>query len=65
MLETSDVSGDASEIVRTIKVDLSQEDVFAVTPRGDVINLPVGSTVVAVNIAVFIIFTAVGKILKR
>ncbi|MBQ8793561.1 MAG: bifunctional (p)ppGpp synthetase/guanosine-3',5'-bis(diphosphate) 3'-pyrophosphohydrolase, partial [Clostridia bacterium] len=46
VLETSDVSGDASEIVRTIKVDLSQEDVFAVTPRGDVINLPVGSTVV-------------------
>ena len=46
VLETSDVSGDASEIVRTIKIDLSQEDVFAVTPRGDVINLPVGSTVV-------------------
>ena len=57
VLETSDVSGDASEIVRTIKVDLSQEDVFAVTPKGDVINLPVGSTVVDFA---FAIHSAVG-----
>lgn len=57
VLETSDVSGDASELVRTIKVDLSQEDVFAVTPRGDVINLPVGSTVVDFA---FAIHSAVG-----
>ncbi len=57
VLETSDVSGDASEIVRTIKVDLSQEDVFAVTPQGDVINLPVGSTVVDFA---FAIHSAVG-----
>lgn len=57
VLETSDVSGDASEIMRTIKVDLSQEDVFAVTPRGDVINLPVGSTVVDFA---FAIHSAVG-----
>lgn len=57
VLETSDVSGDASELVRTIKVDLSQEDVFAVTPQGDVINLPVGSTVVDFA---FAIHTAVG-----
>lgn len=46
ILESQDDSGDASELVRSIKVDLSQEDVFAVTPRGDVINLPVGSTIV-------------------
>ena len=57
VLETSDVSGDASELVRTIKVDLSQEDVFAVTPQGDVINLPVGSTVVDFA---FAIHSAVG-----
>lgn len=50
-------SQDASDIVRTIKVDLSQEDVFAVTPRGDVINLPVGSTVVDFA---FAIHSAVG-----
>ncbi len=57
VLETSDVSGDSSEIVRTIKVDLSEEDVFALTPKGDVINLPVGSTVVDFA---FAIHSAVG-----
>lgn len=36
----------AEDIIQTIKTDLSQEDVFAVTPKGDVINLPVGSTIV-------------------
>lgn len=46
ILETQGDSPDASEILRSIKVDLAQEDVFAVTPRGDVINLPVGATVV-------------------
>ena len=46
ILDSQDASGDASELVRSIKVDLSQEDVFAVTPKGDVINLPVGSTIV-------------------
>ena len=57
ILDSQEVSGDASELVRTIKVDLSQEDVFAVTPRGDVINLPVGSTVVDFA---FAIHSAVG-----
>ncbi len=57
ILESSDTTGDASELVRSIKVDLSQEDVFAVTPRGDVINLPVGSTVVDFA---FAIHSAVG-----
>lgn len=46
ILETQSDTGDASEILQSIKVDLAQEDVFAVTPRGDVINLPVGATVV-------------------
>lgn len=57
ILETGEVSGDNSELVRSIKVDLSQEDVFAVTPKGDVINLPVGSTVVDFA---FAIHSAVG-----
>jgi len=52
-----DDTSDATDIVRSIKVDLSQEDVFAVTPRGDVINLPVGSTVVDFA---FAIHSAVG-----
>ncbi len=46
ILESQSTSEDATDIVRSIKVDLSQEDVFGVTPRGDVINLPVGATVV-------------------
>lgn len=57
ILESQDTSGDALELVRSIKVDLSQEDVFAVTPKGDVINLPMGSTVVDFA---FAIHSAVG-----
>ncbi|MDO4742448.1 MAG: bifunctional (p)ppGpp synthetase/guanosine-3',5'-bis(diphosphate) 3'-pyrophosphohydrolase [bacterium] len=37
---------DTEDVIQTIKTDLAQEDVFAVTPKGDVINLPVGSTIV-------------------
>ncbi len=57
ILESQDTSTDATDIVRSIKVDLSQEDVFAVTPKGDVINLPAGSTVVDFA---FAIHSAVG-----
>jgi len=57
ILDSQDESDDASEILRTIKVDLSQEDVFAVTPKGDVINLPSGSTIVDFA---FAIHSAVG-----
>lgn len=57
ILDSQDEAGDGSELVRTIKVDLSQEDVFAVTPRGDVINLPMGSTIVDFA---FAIHSAVG-----
>ena len=35
---------DAEEFVRTMKVDLFSDEVFVFTPRGDVINLPAGST---------------------
>lgn len=37
---------DSTDLISTIKVDLAQEDVFAVTPKGDVINLPAGATVI-------------------
>ncbi len=57
ILDSQEANGDASELVRSIKVDLSQEDVFAVTPRGDVINLPVNSTIVDFA---FAIHSAVG-----
>ncbi len=46
LLDAQKESADVEEIVRSIKTDLSQEDVFAVTPKGDVINLPAGSTVI-------------------
>ncbi len=57
LINTQDSTTDASDIIRTIKVDLAEEDVFAVTPKGDVINLPVGGTVVDFA---FAIHTAVG-----
>ena len=37
---------DAEDIVRSIKTDLSSDDVFVFTPKGDVITLPVGATVI-------------------
>lgn len=49
---------DAEDIVRTIKTDLDIEDVFVFTPKGDVISLPVGSTVIDFAYA---IHTAVGN----
>ncbi len=49
---------DAEDIVRTIKTDLDTDDVFVFTPKGDVITLPVGSTVIDFAYA---IHTAVGN----
>lgn len=46
MLDSQKDSGDATDLVRTIKSDLAPEEVFVFTPRGDVINLPSGSTVI-------------------
>ncbi|MCD7727443.1 MAG: bifunctional (p)ppGpp synthetase/guanosine-3',5'-bis(diphosphate) 3'-pyrophosphohydrolase [Ruminococcus sp.] len=46
ILEAQKESDDVEEIVRTIKTDLAPEDVFAYTPRGDMISLPLGATVI-------------------
>ena len=46
ILDTQKESDDAEDIVRAIKNDLSPEDVFAMTPQGDVITLPQGATVI-------------------
>ena len=46
MLENQKDNGDATDLVRTIKSDLAPEEVFVFTPKGDVINLPSGSTVI-------------------
>src|SRR5699024_5206128 len=37
---------DATDLVRTIKSDLAPEEVFVFTPKGDVISLPTGATVI-------------------
>ena len=37
---------DATDLLSDIKSDLLPEEVFAFTPRGDVINLPAGATVI-------------------
>lgn len=37
---------DAEDIVHSIKTDLSSDDVFVFTPRGKVVNLPRGATVI-------------------
>jgi GTP pyrophosphokinase len=44
MLEWQKEMRDASEFVETLKIDLFSDEVFVFTPKGDVINLPVGST---------------------
>lgn len=49
---------DAEDIVQSIKTDLDIEDVFVFTPKGDVVTLPEGSTVIDFAYA---IHTAVGN----
>lgn len=46
ILDTQKETDDAEDIVRAIKNDLAPEDVFAMTPKGDVISLPIGATVI-------------------
>ena len=46
MLENQNENSDAGDIIRMIKSDLVPEEVFILTPRGDVINLPMGATVI-------------------
>lgn len=46
LIEAQQETNDVEEIVRTIKSDLAPEDVFAFTPKGDMISLPIGATVI-------------------
>ena len=44
LLEWQNDLKDAKEFVETLKIDLFTDQVFVFTPKGDVINLPQGST---------------------
>ena len=47
LIETQQESAeDAEDFVKTIKSDFVPDDVFVFTPKGDVINIPYGSTVI-------------------
>ena len=46
LLESQRSSADATDLLSDIKSDLLPEEVFAFTPRGNVINLPTGATVI-------------------
>src|SRR5689334_1021372 len=44
LLEWQNEVGDAESFLNTVKVDLFQDEVYVFTPKGDVLNLPAGST---------------------
>ncbi len=46
VLETQQNSDDPEELVNTIKNDIAPEDIVVMTPKGDSVSLPVGSTVI-------------------
>ncbi len=46
MLQNQEESEDVTDLVHSIKSDLIPEEVFVFTPKGDVVNLPLGSTVI-------------------
>ncbi len=44
LLEWQKEMRDANEFMETLRIDLFTDEVFVFTPKGDVVNLPVGST---------------------
>ena len=46
LLETQQDSDDVEDIVKTIKTDFVPDEVFAFTPKGDVVSLPMGSCII-------------------
>lgn len=58
LIETEDDTRDPDEFLNAIKTDIFHDEVFVFTPKGDVIQLPQGSTVIDFAYA---IHTAVGN----
>ena len=58
LLENQRVSEDSGNLLHDLKSDLLPEEVFAFTPKGDVINLPTGATCID---SAYAIHSAVGN----
>ena len=58
LIENQKEADDVEDIVRSIKSDIAPEEVYVFTPKGDVISLPTGATVIDFAYA---IHTAVGN----
>lgn len=46
LLENQQEATDVDDIIRSIKYDLTSEEIYFFTPKGDVKSLPVGSTII-------------------
>ena len=46
IIEGDEYVKDPDEFLRSLKIDLFQDDIFVFTPKGDVITLPVGATII-------------------
>lgn len=44
MLETEKNTDDPDELIKPLKIDLFEDEIFVFTPHSDIINLPVGAT---------------------
>ena len=52
MLENQAENHDPTRLIKDLKTDLSSDEVFVYTPKGALINLPLGSTVIDVAYAI-------------
>ncbi len=46
ILDNQKETGDATDVISSIKLDLAPEEVFVLTPKGKVVSLPMGATVI-------------------
>lgn len=53
LVENENYTRDPDEFLRSLKIDMFQDETFVFTPKGDVITLPVGSTMIDFAYATF------------